>query len=79
MPDENRFERALTGTPKATRPGRRVATLYVRPIPLNLKNEFKAHCAKYDMSLKDGIEFAMRAAIKSGISPREFSRKYSAG
>lgn len=39
------------------------STLYIRQIPNDVKNNFKAHCAERGLSLQDGIIELMREAV----------------
>lgn len=44
--------------------GKRTATLYVKNLPVDVKCQFKAHCAKRGKSMVEVVEEMMRAKIK---------------
>lgn len=43
----------------------RKSTIYIKNIPTDLKNFFKAYCAKRNKSMKDAIIAYMRRCIES--------------
>lgn len=50
---------------------RRIAALYIRDLPRDVKDQFKAHCARRGTSMTKRIEELMRGAIKADRKTEE--------